>query len=68
MPDDQPWFCARCIHIIENDLKSKQSAIPNCFLCPDVKGAMVDLQSKEWVHHTCVNWHNEIWFEAEDAK
>ena len=35
-------------------------------MCPDPAGAMIDLDSREWVHHTCVNWHNEIWFETED--
>jgi hypothetical protein len=39
------------------------TCLPNCFLCPDLKGAMIDLVTKEWVHHTCVNWHNEIWFD-----
>ncbi len=37
-------------------------------LCHDLSGAMVDLESKEWVHHVCVNWHNEIWFEEDDNK
>ena len=27
---------------------------------------MVDLDNKQWVHHVCVNWHNEIWFDVED--
>jgi len=35
-------------------------------LCNDLAGAMVDLDSKEWVHHVCVNWHTEIWFEEND--
>jgi hypothetical protein len=37
-------------------------------MCPDLRGAIVDLNTKEWVHHTCVNWHNEIWFEENDTK
>jgi NuA3 HAT complex component NTO1 len=28
---------------------------------------MIQLETKEWVHHVCVNWHNEIWFEKEDV-
>jgi hypothetical protein len=44
------------------------SAVPSCMLCIDVKGAMVDLDTKEWVHHVCVNWHNEIWFNLDDVK
>ncbi len=67
--EDAPWFCARCKVIMSSERGAKLDkdeqaiAIPNCFLCPDLRGAMVDLDSKEWVHHTCVNWHNEIWFE-----
>ena len=45
---------------------SKKVILPNCLLCNDLMGAMVDLKSNEWVHHTCVNWHNEIWFETDD--
>jgi len=49
---------------MEADAKYGQEVeVPNCFLCPDVKGSMIDLKTKEWVHHTCVNWTNEIWFE-----
>lgn len=29
---------------------------------------MVDLKTKEWVHITCVNWINDIWFETDDTK
>lgn len=70
MDDDEPWFCSRCQYVIRNESENqnKRVNLPNCFLCPDLKGAMIDLESKEWVHHTCVNWHNEIWFEQEDAK
>lgn len=72
LPDDEAWFCAKCKFIRQADLTTqKKGAVvvtPNCFLCPDLKGAMVDLTSKEWVHHTCINWHNEIWFEQEDSK
>lgn len=74
LPDDEPWFCARCKFIVDAEKKHDESrisravALPNCFLCPDLKGALIDLETKEWVHHTCVNWHNEIWFEQEDAK
>lgn len=35
-------------------------------LCPESNGAMIQLSTKEWVHHICVNWHNEIWFEKDD--
>ena len=35
-------------------------------MCNDLSGAMVDLKSREWVHHTCINWHNEVWFEITD--
>lgn len=71
LPDDEPWFCARCRFVIEQEQSNssnKAITLPNCFLCPDLKGAMVDLVTKEWVHHTCVNWHNEIWFEQDDIK
>jgi len=37
-------------------------------LCTDPKGAVIEMESKEWVHHTCVNWHNEIWFENNDME
>lgn len=66
LDDDQPWFCARCQYIRDNE-PSKLN-IPNCFLCPDLKGALVDLETKEWVHLVCVNWHNDIWFETQDTQ
>jgi len=47
---------------------SNRVPLPNCLLCNDFKGAMVDLETNEWAHHTCVNWHNEIWFETDDKK
>ena len=40
--------------------------LPNCFMCNDPAGAMIDLKSREWVHHTCINWHNEVWFGTDD--
>lgn len=45
---------------------SSKLALPNCFMCNDLAGAMVDLKTNEWVHHTCINWHNEVWFETDD--
>lgn len=68
MPDDEPWFCAKCKFVTQIDKAGENLVVPNCLLCPDIKGAMVDLVTKEWVHHTCVNWHNEIWFEQNDSK
>ena len=65
--EDEPWFCARCKYLVQ-ERPSDTNKLPNCFLCPDLKGAMVDLDTKEWVHHVCVNWHNDIWFEEKDAK
>ena len=35
-------------------------------MCNDLSGALVDLSTREWVHHTCINWHNEVWFETDD--
>mmetsp|Transcript_11232 Transcript_11232/g.15137 ORF Transcript_11232/g.15137 Transcript_11232/m.15137 type:complete len:109 (+) Transcript_11232:1028-1354(+) len=35
-------------------------------MCNDLSGAMIDLKTREWVHHTCINWHNEVWFETTD--
>lgn len=46
LPDDEPWFCARCRTIIAAEqLNTTEQAVvlPNCFLCPDLKGAMIDL-------------------------
>ena len=70
MDDDSPWFCSRCRFILDHETGAKLyedtlavGTIPNCFLCPDLRGSLIDLLTKEWVHHTCVNWHNEIWFE-----
>ena len=37
-------------------------------MCPDKQGAMIELQTKEWIHQVCVNWHNEIWFEEDDIE
>lgn len=68
MPDNEPWYCAKCKFVMQADKEGSKAPLPNCLLCPDVKGAMVDLTTKEWVHHTCVNWHNEIWFEQNDTK
>ena len=50
---------------LPNVLKSSQ--IPNCMLCPERHGCLIQLETKEWVHHICVNWHNEIWFEKDDV-
>lgn len=74
--DDSPWYCSRCKYIIsmhkESQLMNGNTALskvtlPICFLCNDLSGAMVDLETNEWVHHTCINWHNEVWFETDDA-
>ena len=61
--DDQPWNCARCAFLMETP---SANAPPHCSFCPDERGALVRLKSKEWVHIVCVNWINEIWFETED--
>jgi len=45
---------------------SSKVTLPNCFLCNDLSGALIDLKTREWVHHTCINWHNEVWFETDD--
>jgi hypothetical protein len=70
--DENPWFCARCNYILtaqqDNGRTLSKEKLPKCMLCHDLSGAMVDLESKEWVHHVCVNWHNEIWFEEDDNK
>jgi|LauGreDrversion4_2_1035121.scaffolds.fasta_scaffold1649095_1 hypothetical protein len=49
MPDDSPWFCDRCKYIIDNDKGAKLEQdklavqIPPCFLCPDLRGAIINL-------------------------
>lgn len=63
---DEPWFCSRCKHLIED--KTPVDLIPHCHLCPEIKGAIIDVQDGIWVHIQCVNWHNDIWFDPEDEK
>ena len=46
LDDESPWYCSRCLYLLHND--SKQA--PTCMLCPDIQGAIIDLQTKEWVH------------------
>eukprot|EP00347_Sterkiella_histriomuscorum_P015994 403354906 len=64
--EDEPWFCARCKHLINEQPPANK--LPNCFLCTDLLGSMIDLDSKEWVHQSCVNWHDDIWFNEKDTK
>merc|ERR1711959_760471 len=28
---------------------------------------MIKLAKGDWAHHTCVNWHREIWFDDDDV-
>lgn len=71
-PDDESaWFCQRCELLIkqyENGQPMKEELVPNCMLCPDTHGSVIQIKTKEWVHHTCVNWHNEIWFDDNDVE
>ena len=32
-----------------------------CLLCPDLDGLIIKVGS-HWVHKTCVNWNNDIYF------
>ena len=76
--DEEPWYCSRCLFVLNSYKESQLSVsnslqaaplpvLPICFLCNDLAGAMIDLETKEWVHHTCINWHNEVWFETNDS-
>ena len=61
------WFCMRCKHLIEKNLAAK---IVKCVFCNDLTGVIVPLYSlalreMKWVHLTCVNWIQEIWFECD---
>ena len=38
-----------------------------CKLCPDQKGAIVKVQTGDWYHITCVNYHRSVWFNEIEA-
>ena len=39
-----------------------------CQLCPDLKGAIVQVQTGDWYHICCVNYHDSIWFNWHQAR
>jgi hypothetical protein len=63
LPDaDQPWFCVRCVQLIEK--KDMPCTDIKCSMCPQIKGIIkpITTDKSSWAHVICINWIPEVWF------
>ncbi|KEJ82736.1 Protein Jade-3 [Oxytricha trifallax] len=63
LPEDAQWFCQRCQVLVKNPQMKCDEL--QCFLCPNVDGAMKKIDNNQWAHIICVNWNPDIYFSDE---